>query len=75
MRAALMAGKSPAAAPMITAAARPPAHASGGTTTGQSLAWACMAVASAPGPTPGGTAQQGEEDGFGQLPELLRSSL
>ena len=34
-----------------------------------------MAVASGPGRPPAAPALQGEEDGFGQLAELLRSSL
>ncbi len=39
-RAARMAGSSPAAAPMSSAAAKPPAHASGGMTVAQPLPWA-----------------------------------
>jgi hypothetical protein len=40
IRAARMAGRSPAMAPMSSAEARPPAQASGGTTVAQCLVWA-----------------------------------
>ena len=52
MRAARRAGMSPAIAPIKMAAPKPPAQASGGTTTDQPLVEAYTAVETAPATTP-----------------------
>ena len=60
-----MAGSSPARAPMTTAAARPPAHASGGNDDGLAVAAGVGGGGGRAGEDADGAAGQGQQDGLG----------
>ena len=65
-RAARMAGRSPARAPMMTAAARPPAQACGRDDDGLAVAAGVGGGGGRAGDDSGGAAGQGQQDGLGQ---------